>query len=165
MHIALVGMMASGKTKVGRRVADALGRPYVDNDELLEERTGKSPGQVEEQDGLPALHTLERTLLHESLAAAEPAVVGVAASTVEDPACREALARDAFNVWLALPPEEIARKVAASDRPRQGDDIAALARAREPLYREIADLVVDRADTTAEEAARLITEAFAARSP
>jgi len=160
MHIALVGMMASGKTTIGRLVAESLGRAYVDNDERLAGRTGLSPRQIEEQDGLPALHHLEISLLHEALAADEPAVVAAAASTVEDTGCREALAQKAFTVWLVLPPDVIAGKVADSDRPRGGDDIATLAIARAPLYREIADLVVEVDTLTPEAAAELIVAAF-----
>jgi shikimate kinase len=161
LHIALIGMMASGKTTIGRLVAASLGRAYVDNDDRLVERVGRSAREIEEQDGLPALHRLEISVLREALADASPAVVAAAASTVDDAGCREALAQKAFAVWLALPPDVIAAKVAVSDRPRQGDDIAALAMSRAPLYRELADLVVEVDAMTPEAAAALTVEAFA----
>lgn len=149
--------MASGKTTVGEMVADSLGWPYVDNDDRLMERTGRSPREIEEEDGIGALHALEATLLLESLAEDGPAVVAAAASTVEDAACREALRQRAFTVWVKAPPAQIAAKAAESvERPKMGVDLEALAAERAPAYQGIANLTVDTAALGREQAAEVI---------
>ena len=147
VHVALIGSMGSGKTTVGTQVAERLGRAYVDNDDRLRAVEGIGPDEFEERHGLDALHDVEATLLCEMLETGEPAVIAAAASTIESPACRDALAEHAFTVWLRVAPDLTAAKVKAGGRPRGGEseeELAALARTREPAFREAADLVVDR---------------------
>ena len=50
-HLVLVGMMGSGKSSVGRRVAEALDRPLLDTDALVEERTGRTVRQLFDEGG------------------------------------------------------------------------------------------------------------------
>lgn len=160
MRVALVGMMASGKTTVGRMVAEELGWPFVDNDAALRQRTGRGAREIEDEDGLDALHAAEAETLLASLDEGGPAVVAAAASTIEDPACREALRRRAFVVWVEAPPAQIAAKVAKSDeRPRTDDDIEALAAERAPHYRALAHLVVGTAKGQRHEAADAVVAA------
>ena len=93
------------------------------------------PEEYEERHGLAALHAAEAALLCEMLETGEPAVIAAAASTIESPACRDALAEHAFTVWLRVAPELTAAKVKSGGRPRgeeSEEELAAVARAREP---------------------------------
>lgn len=147
-HIVLLGLMSSGKTSVGRRVAERSGRPLVDGDELLEARTGSTAAEIADAEGIERLHELETEIFLEALTSSEPAVIGPAASVIEVDAVRRALAGH-LVIWLAAPASHLAAKAADKDhRPLlDGGDALALFEgqltAREPLAVALADLVVD----------------------
>ena len=151
-HVVLVGMMAVGKTTVGRQVAEHLGRPFFDSDQMVEQRTGLTVREIFEAEGEPAYRVLETAVLMEALASPEPAVIAAAGGVVLAAANRAALGASGLTViWLRAPVAVLADRVAAAGGPGHrplldGDAPAALARlaeAREPLYREVADIVVD----------------------
>ncbi|MEY2471263.1 MAG: shikimate kinase [Actinomycetota bacterium] len=138
--------MASGKTTVGRSLADALGRPFLDCDDLLTARTGETAAQIADRDGVDALHVLEAEVLLAALARPDATVITAAASTIEDAACRAALA-DAAVMWLRGDPAVLARRARnESHRPLAGDveaQLRAQAERRDPLFAGVADITVD----------------------
>ena len=146
-HVALVGPMGSGKSTIGRQVADHLGTAFVDNDVALEQRVGVDAGSYVDSHGRAALHEVEAELLLEALHGTEPAVVATAASTIEDERCRRALAEHAVTVWLHGAIAELARRAEDGEHRPLGDDVAGelarLGRRRDPLYAEAAELAVD----------------------
>src|SRR5215217_434800 len=100
-HLVLVGMMAVGKTTVGRRVAEALGRPFSDSDELVEARTGRTVRDIFAVDGEAAYRVLETAALMEALEAGAPQVIAAAGGVVLAAANRAALRRPGVRVvWL-----------------------------------------------------------------
>ena len=151
-HVVLVGMMAVGKTTVGQALAERLGRPFLDSDQMVEQRTGRTVREIFEAEGEPAYRLLETAVLVEALASPEPAVIAAAGGVVLAAANRAALkAPGPTVIWLRAPVEVLAQRVATAGGPGHrplldGDAPTALARlaeAREPLYREVADVVVD----------------------
>lgn len=150
-HVVVIGLMGSGKSSVGEPLAERLGRPYLDNDRLLRQRTGRTAREIAEADGIGALHRAEAGSLLAALSSPQPSVVGAAASTVESEEVRAALRRH-FVVWLDTDLDVLVDRVGAKDhRPIDGDPRALLEeqhRRRAPLYREVASLVVrgDRSD-------------------
>lgn len=148
-HVVLLGLMGAGKTSVGRRVAERLGRQLIDGDAVLEDRTGGlTAAQVAEAEGLDALHTLEAEIAMEALASSTPAVIGPAASVIELDVLRDALAGH-LVVWLTGSPEHLAQKAVEKDhRPLldEGDPVQLFRdqlAVREPLIVDLADLVID----------------------
>lgn len=148
-HVVLLGLMGAGKTSVGRRVAAELERPLVDCDVMLGERTGgMTAAEVADSQGIDALHDLEAEIALDALAATAPAVIGLAASTIEVDAVRDAL-RDHLVVWLRAPASYLAgRAVQKSHRPLldRGDPVELFEQqlaVREPLVRPLADLVIE----------------------
>ncbi|MEO7979470.1 MAG: shikimate kinase [Sporichthyaceae bacterium] len=166
-RVLLLGMMGAGKTSVGRGVAARTGWRYRDNDEAVEELTGLPTRELHEQRGTGALRAAEAQVLHDALVAPPPNVAGVAGGVVESDADVQALRdADAFVVYLHTPVDELVRRVGdGAGRPfLQPDPEAALRRlyaGREPLYRSVADLVVDTsvgdADAHADQVVRALT--------
>ncbi|NLV54693.1 MAG: shikimate kinase [Acidimicrobiales bacterium] len=146
--VALVGMMGSGKSTVGRRLAKRLGRPFVDADDELVRRSGLTVRDWFEREGEDGFRRAEADLLADLLAAPGPSVVATGGGVVTRPANRAALVERATVVWLrAGAPYLVSRVEQSTGRPLIDDDPAAvvgrLVEERAPLYAEVADLVVD----------------------
>ena len=140
--------MGSGKTTIGAPLAAALGRPFLDNDELLRRRTGESAAEIAARAGVDALHRIEAECLLEALRARRAAVIAAAASTITDEGVRDALSGAALVVWLRADPATLATRLPGSTtRPFRDRDPEALvaeqARERDRLYDAVADLTVD----------------------
>jgi shikimate kinase len=144
--------MGTGKTTIGRRVAAALGRAFVDNDELLERTTGSTAAELAARDGAVALHRVEATIVLDALHADAPAVIAAAASTVEDAVVRSTLRDRAWVAWLRADPATlVARMPGSSARPFGEADrdrlVAEQAQRRDARFAEVADgeFLTDRA--------------------
>lgn len=166
--IVLVGLMGSGKTSVGTRLAAALGRKFRDSDEELEERYGLTAAEQAVQLGAGVLHQREAELLREAAAERPPVVAAAAASIADDPACRATLAGSGgYVVWLDAPPAVLARRIGSGDhRPHYHPDpetmLAQHYERRAPRFRELADLVVDVSEIDPDEVTATILAAFPA---
>ncbi len=148
-RVLLLGLMATGKSTVGRVLADRLGARYLDNDELVRLATGSALEELRRREGEAGLRAAESAALTAALELPAPAVAGVAAGVVLDPVDRERLAAtDAAVVWLRAQPETLARRVAGGgDRPwLRPDPLAAftrMVRDRYATYEALSDLTVD----------------------
>lgn len=144
-HIVVTGLMGVGKSTTGRALAEQIGWPYVDSDEDIEDLLGFSGRDLAEQDGIDALHRLEVAVLLGALVRREPHVIGAAAFVVEDDLVTRALRRHAFVVRLELSIAKTLERQAAGNhrRPMDSDELAALARRREPMFAAVEDLRVD----------------------
>jgi shikimate kinase len=146
-RVLLVGMMAAGKSTVGWLLADRLGWPYYDNDDLLRRAVGVGTRTVLEQRGEAALRRAESAALTVALTEAGPLVAGVAGGVVLDPLDRTRLRAGGFVVWLRASVETLVRRAAGTDRPWLGDDpktaMTALYAGRADLYLPVASYVVD----------------------
>lgn len=149
-HIALVGLMGSGKTTVGRRVAKLLARPFVDADEAFVPRYGRTVADVFDTEGEAGFRRREAELLAELLAVTAPLVLGCGGGVVTVEGNRRRLREpDVHVVWLRADPAFLATRVAAKpDRPllAGGEPAEVLGRLhaeRAGLYAEVADEVVD----------------------
>ncbi|MGN6695126.1 MAG: shikimate kinase [Aquihabitans sp.] len=169
-HIALLGLMGSGKTTVGQLVADELGWPLIDSDLVVQERTGMSVAELWERGGEPAYRPHEREAVTQALAGPGPDVVAVAAGAIEDGVAVASIQQDGvLRVWLRAQPETVAERVTLSDhRPLIVDDpfavLATQADERAEAYESVADLVLDVEGRAPEELADRIVEAVRASS-
>lgn len=171
--ICLVGLRGSGKSTVGAALARALGRPFLDLDRALEDRAGRTLRELFADPGEEAFRALEAEVLREALRLLPRAVLATGGGVVLRPENREAL-RAASVVWLHARPEVLAARVAADprslqDRPALGPggplaEARRLLGEREPLYREVAQLVVD-AEGSVEEVVAAIRSGLAAAAP
>lgn len=147
-HLVLVGMMGSGKTTIARVVGERLGRPVLDSDQLIEERTGRTVREIFATDGEAAFRALETEVLRAALAATTPSVIAAAGGVVLSGENRRLLAEaPARVVWLCADPATLVERVrGGGHRPLlDADPAGTLQRMyveREPLYREVADAIV-----------------------
>jgi shikimate kinase len=153
-HVVLVGLMGSGKTTVGRSLAVRLGRPFVDNDVALHERTGHTAREIAEADGADGLHRREAEALVDTLGKPEAAVVAAAAAAPFEPVAAAAL-RSHDVIYLRASPAvlagRLARESAADDhRPFVEHDARTVLEEqfeqRDAGYRALAILTVDAND-------------------
>jgi shikimate kinase len=162
-HVVLIGLMAAGKSTVGRHLAASLGRPLVDSDRVVEKLSGHPPVELERLDGLDRLHDAEIDSLRKVLAGDEPVVFAAAASVV-DRATADDL-RHAFSVWLDVAPAVLAERIAADHpRPALGDDplgtLRHQAEGRRPAAKRLVDLWIDAGGLDAPALAEQIAAAY-----
>ncbi len=146
--VVLVGMMGAGKSTVGRRLAARLGRPFVDADDELVRRTGRTVREWFAEEGEDGFRRAEAELLADLLSAPGPAVIAAGGGVVVRPENREALAREARVVYLrAGAPFLVSRLNRKPHRPLLDDDpeatLTRLLSERAALYDAAADLVID----------------------
>jgi shikimate kinase len=149
--VALVGLMGSGKTTVGRRLAGALGLPFKDADAEIEQAAGRSVSDIFAELGEPEFRAGEHRVIARLLAGG-PMVLATGGGAYIDAKTRALLREKAVTVWLKADIEVLARRVARRDtRPLlRGKDPAAVLEAqaekRNPIYAE-ADIVVVTPDS------------------
>jgi shikimate kinase len=163
--LVLMGFMGTGKSEVGRRLAQRLGRAFVDTDRLVEERAGKRIATIFAEDGEPAFRTLERAAVAEA-AGRGGSVVAVGGGTVLDPENVRCLRAAGVLVYLTARSEIIMGRVGdGSNRPLLRDDpraeVARLLAERGPVYAAAADITVDTSERTADDVVREIQRALA----
>jgi shikimate kinase len=159
-RILLVGYRGTGKTTVGRLLADQLGWTFADCDDAIEAAAGKSVADIFTAEGETGFRDCEAAVLRE-LCARERCVIATGGGAVLRPSNRELLRASGFVAWLTASPETIWARLqsdptTAARRPKLTaaggvNEVQALVAAREPLYREVADFVAD-ADAPSPEA-------------
>lgn len=150
-HVVLVGLMGTGKSTVGRRIAAKLGRDFVDADEVLVDRVGRSIAQIFEEDGEEAFRDLEADVLQALLTGDRPTIIASGGGVVLREVNRKSLLEPGVTtVWLTATPAFLASRVSpkphrpllSTDEPTV-DVLTRLHEERGPLYAEAADLTVD----------------------
>jgi len=145
----IIGMMGSGKTTVGKLLAEATGWPRYDNDQLLDSLYGMTPKQLLEARGEQHMREAEDATLAFGLKAEPPFILDAAAGTILSEASREAL-RSPIVVWLRASPETLLRRaVGGAHKPwlaGGAEWIRAAAAERHALYASVADIEVETDD-------------------
>ncbi|MBD0292763.1 MAG: serine transporter [Jiangellaceae bacterium] len=157
-RVFLLGMMGAGKSVVGAALADRLGWLYLDNDRRLHDTVGLQVDQAGAALGRRRLHELEREQAVRAAGEPPPLVAGLAASVVEQAALAPTIRAAGWCVYLRARPETLVRRVGSGlGRPWLAPDPAAFVRRtlrrREPLYRALADLIVNVDDAAPDQIA------------
>jgi shikimate kinase len=164
-NLILVGFMGTGKTSTGKVCAERLGRPFVDMDDELVRRAGKTIPEIFAQDGEPAFRAMEYALVKE-LAEEEGRVIAPGGGIVLNPDNVKAFAATGVVICLTASPEWILRRIGDdTNRPllQTGDKlerIRELLEARKALYDAI-PLHVDTDGLSPAAAAEVVLEMFA----
>lgn len=147
-NLFLVGMMGAGKTTVGRSLARHLAKEFHDTDHEIERRTGVRISLIFEIEGEAGFRRREAEVLA-GMTAMENIVLATGGGVVLDPRNREHLRSRGCVIYLHGQPRDLWQRTRHDkSRPllQTGDAQARLQElyeARDPLYREVADLVVD----------------------
>jgi shikimate kinase len=145
--VILVGLMGAGKTRVGRRLAERLGLPFIDTDIQIEAENGKTIAELFSQIGEPAFRDGERRTIAR-LMRGPVGVIATGGGAFMDAQTRANIREQALSVWLRADLDTLVARTARSNkRPLlQGVDRAAklaeLMALRYPVYAE-AHLTVD----------------------
>ncbi|MDB5986628.1 MAG: aroK [Nevskia sp.] len=163
-NIFLIGPMGAGKTTIGRRLADARAMSFIDSDHEVEQRTGVDIAFIFEKEGEAGFRRRE-SLAIADVTQRQNLVLATGGGAVLDPINRQHLSARGFVVYLyAGIEQQIARTERSDHRPLllQGGDrrevLQGLLAVRDPLYREIADLVIETDGRNARLLARAIEE-------
>ena len=122
MDVVLVGLPGSGKSVVGRRLAQRHAAQFIDIDERIESAAGRSIPEIFNEEGEPAFRAMERRAIAD-LGPADPAtdvrrVIATGGGAVVDPRNRWALYRGRTTVWLDGRPEVLAQRLRRSPHVR-----------------------------------------------
>ncbi|MCX2831833.1 shikimate kinase [Microbulbifer thermotolerans] len=161
--IFLVGPMGAGKSTIGKLLALQLGLPFADTDKVLEDRTGADIPWIFDVEGEAGFRRRESEVL-EDLCRGPVQVIATGGGIVLAEQNRRQLKKLGLVVYLQASADQLLERTAKnSNRPllRVADPrarIIELLEQRDPLYREVADLICDTDDCTPKQAALMVAE-------
>lgn len=167
-NVILVGMMGSGKTTVGRLVAERTGREFIDMDALIESRVDKKIVEIFTESGEEAFRDLESEVL-EDISTATHAVVATGGGVVIRPANRRILQNMGIVVWLDAPPDVLLKRIGDDEsRPMlHGQNpvkrMERLLSDRRGFYADASTIHLDTTELTPEEIADRVSQELAKR--
>ena len=147
-HVIMTGFMGAGKTTVGKALAEKQKVPFLDTDQLIEEKAGMTISRIFETQGEEAFRKMETSVLEDLLKRNDQTVISVGDEN------RELLRKLGTVVYLQVKPETVLERLKGDHtRPMlQGGDagerVRSLLEYRTPLYQKAADLVVNVDDKT-----------------
>ena len=169
MNLVLIGYRCTGKTTIGRLLAEKLGWPLVDTDTLIQQRAGKSIKDIVAAGGWPEFRRLEREVIAD-VAAEDRQVIGAGGGAILDEANRNALRAGGRVVLLAAAPEIIWQRMKAdpktlAERPNLTDsggiaEVRNVLAEREAAYQAACHYAVPTDRWSPDEAAARILEWF-----
>lgn len=164
-HVVFIGMMGAGKTKVGRLVAEELGREFFDSDDVISTRSNRSVRDIFEQDGESTFRSIEAEVMFDLLNSTEPSVIAAGGGAVLNEGTQTLLAELGDVVWLRA---DVSVLLARLNRRRDhrplldGDDrttrVIELLEERTPIYEAAANHIVDVDDRCVDETVQRVVE-------
>ncbi len=164
-NLFLVGPMGAGKSAVGRHLARLLRLEFVDSDEEIETRTGVDIPFIFEKEGEEGFRKREVKVIDE-LSQREGVVLATGGGAIADPESRSRLGARGFVVYLHTSvKQQLERTQRRNKRPllENGDKekvLRELMEQRDPLYREISDLIIETDGRRVQTVAREIHDAL-----
>lgn len=173
-RVYLTGFMGSGKSTIGPILANAIGYGFIDLDEHIERRAGKTIPELFEQEGEAAFRALEAELLRETTERPY-VVVALGGGALVAPGNRQLARAHGAVIYLHVPPDQLIRRLrrGSADRPLLTDDegnpltvahlrdrVEGMLRERLPLYREAAHVTVNVGGGRVEDTVEAVMEAL-----
>ncbi len=153
MKLFLIGYRCTGKTTVGKLIAQRLRIHFCDLDELIAEKQGMSIQEIVARFGWPYFRTVERKTLLEISEISENLVVSCGGGAVLHRDAWEKVRKNAIIIWLTASVEVILRRMGADEKTAQSrpalsncgtleDEVRLTLTERMPIYQETAHLAV-----------------------
>ena len=167
-NIYLVGLMGAGKTTIGRSLAKRLGSPFVDTDKEIESRTGVSIPTIFEIEGEDGFRKRESQVIAD-ISKKNGFVVATGGGGILREENRENMRASGFVIYLNVSPQILwERTCHDKNRPllQVADPLLKLNQlftARDPLYRDVANLVVEEGRMSAQGVLQYLLKELAAR--
>ena len=150
--VVLIGMRGAGKTTVGRELASRLGATFLDTDEEIERRAGRSIAAIFAEEGEVGFRHREAELIRE-IAMRPPGVLSLGGGAILDGANIAALRPFARFVWLHAPVEVLWNRISQDPRTASGrpvlsslvgcEEFREMLESRESIYRALSDQIID----------------------
>lgn len=159
----LIGPMGAGKTTIGRELAKALKAEFLDSDREIERRTGATIPLIFELEGEAGFRVREAAMINE-LTQRQGIVLATGGGAVLDGNNRAKLAARGYVIYLNAAIEQLLKRTAKDSHrpllqtPDPAHSLRELMQAREPLYREIADLIIETDGRTVRSVVQEITK-------
>jgi shikimate kinase len=167
MNIVLIGYRGVGKSTIGKQLAGRMGMDFVDTDELIMQRAGKTIREIFEQGGEPLFRDLESAVI-DDLVESDNAVIAAGGGVVLRKANIEKLQANGRIVWLQAPAQVLWERISAdtataANRPNLTsagglEEILRLLQIRAPLYASAADIALDVANMHPDQIVRYLAE-------
>jgi len=167
--VILTGYRATGKSSIGKILADLLGFDFIDTDLAIEKRQGESVAEMVSRGGWDLFRRREEDMLLE-LTGRSNIVIATGGGSVMHESAWETLRKNALSVWLTADIKTICQRLAAdSDTDDQRpsltemgttDEISMVLSERQPLYEKSSDLTINTEGKTPEEVAEVISTEF-----
>jgi shikimate kinase len=147
--IALIGFMGTGKTVVGKALAERLGKEFIELDSLIEQKAGKTIPEIFQQDGEIVFRELEIAATKE-VAKKKNAVIACGGGVILNKINTDRLRQECIIVYLTASPRVILKRTSGDknerpllNRPNKARHIGELLRFRQPFYERAADIKID----------------------
>ncbi len=173
-NLVLIGGRACGKTSVGKALALALRRPFVDLDEVLVAQAGCSIAELVEAAGWPEFRRREKELVAHYAGLAGQ-VLAPGGGVVLDPENVKNLREHGLVIWLMADPATLGERLRGDQGSEEfrpsltgADPVAEMARVlaeREPLYRAAAHMTIDTTELSISEIVKSILNAILGEGP
>lgn len=163
-RIALIGSMASGKSKIGRKIAEKLGFDFVDMDDIIVSREGRSINDIFDTEGEGHFRKIEKELLKE-LVQKDKIVISTGGGIVKDDENINLLKNNCWNILLYASPEVRSSRINVAKRPLlKGKNVKAIMKTlfseRKDKYFKASDVIINRNDNDLVKDIELIYEDY-----
>jgi len=147
--LALIGFMGTGKTVVGKALAEKLGKAFTELDALIEQKAGKTIPEIFQQDGEVAFRELEIEVTRE-VSQKKNVVIACGGGIVLNKINIDRLKRGSLIIYLTASPGVILKRTASDENERpllevknKTSAIQRLLKFRKPFYERAADITID----------------------
>ena len=154
-NILLIGYRGTGKSTLGKRLAEALGLAFLDMDRMIVDEQGYSISRIVQERGWPYFRQLEGNLL-QRLSEEKGRVIATGGGIILDPENRSLLEKMGWVVWLKADTDVMVERLqgdleGAKQRPAFSDrdlreETEMILQERNPLYESVCDMVLDTTD-------------------